>query len=391
MQRASRHDLVRALAPRYGHVSKREKGQILDQVCEVTGYTRKYALTLLKQPPPDEPPGKRTRRRSPSYGAAEVELLRLCWLVTDGICSKRLAPFLPELLDRLRRRQALREFPVAVQARVARLSAATIDRALKPLREQTQVRRGISTTKAGTLLKRQIAIRTFADWTEAAPGFVEMDLVAHCGWSGAGEFLYTLSMVDVATGWVACAGLRDKRQETVFHALKRVQADLPFRILGLDSDNGTEFINRALLDYCTEHGITFTRSRPYLKNDTCHVEQKNWAVVRRFVGYDRLELPALPALERIHDLAGDYVNFLHPVRKLVSKTRTGPRVTRRYDLAQTPFHRLLDSGVLSSKMTRQLQARSKNIDPYRLKVQLEAAQRTLTARAVRSDSYVRQP
>ena len=133
------------------------------------------------------------------------------------------------------------------------------------------------------------------------------------------------------------------------------------------------------------------RSRPYLKNDTCHVEQKNWAVVRRFVGYDRLELPALPALERIHDLAGDYVNFLHPVRKLVSETRTGPRVTRRYDLAQTPFHRLLDSGVLSSKMTRQLQARSKNIDPYRLKVQLEAAQRTLTARAVRSDSYVRQP
>src|SRR5262249_24299835 len=138
VQRASRHDLVRALAPRYGHVSKREKGQILDQVCEVTGYTRKYALTLLKQPPPDEPPGKRTRRRSRGYAAAEVELLRLCWLVTYGICSKRLAPFLPELLDRLRRRQALRESPVAVQARVARLSAATIDRALKPLREQTQ-------------------------------------------------------------------------------------------------------------------------------------------------------------------------------------------------------------------------------------------------------------
>ena len=391
MQRASRHDLVRALAPRYGHVSKAEKGQILDQVCEVTGYTRKYALTLLKDPPPDELPVKRTRRRLASYGPAEVDLLRLCWLVTDGICSKRLAPFLPELLDRLRRRQALREFPVVVQARVARLSAATVDRALKAVRERTKARRGISTTRAGTLLKRQIAIRTFADWTDARPGFVEMDLVAHCGWSGAGQFLYTLRMVDVATCWVACAGLRDKRQETVFHALQRLQADLPFRILGLDSDNGTEFINRALLDYCTKHGITFTRSRPYLKNDTCHVEQKNWAVVRRFVGYDRLELPALPALERIHDLARDYVNFLHPVRKLVSKTRSGPRVTRRYDVASTPFHRLVDSGALSITMTRQLQARSKTIDPYRLKVQLEAAQRTLTARAVRSDSYVRQP
>jgi hypothetical protein len=311
--------------------------------------------------------------------------------VTDGICSKRLAPFLPELLDRLRRRQALREFPVAVQARVAGMSAATIDRALKPLREQTGARRGISTTRAGTLLKRQIAIRTFADWTDARPGFLEMDLVAHCGWSGAGPFLYTLSMVDVATGWVACAGLRDKRQETVFHALQRLQAELPFRILGLDSDNGTEFINRALLDYCTDRGITFTRSRPYLKNDTCHVEQKNWAVVRRLVGYDRLEWPALPALERIHDLARDYINFLHPVRKLVSKTRSGPRVTRRYDIAQTPYHRLLDSGALSIKMTNELRTRSRHIDPYRLKVQLEAAQRTLAARAVRSDSYVRQP
>jgi hypothetical protein len=391
VQRASRHDLVRALAPRYGHVSKTEKGHILDQVCEMTGYTRKYALTLLTDPPADEPRVKRTRQRSASYGPEEIELLRLCWLVTDGICSKRLAPFLPELLDRLRRRQALREFPAAIQTRVAQMSAATIDRALKPVREQTRARRGISTTKAGTLLKRQIAIRTFADWTDARPGFLEMDLVAHCGWSGAGQFLYTLSMVDVATGWVACAGLRDKRQETVFHALQRLQAELPFRILGLDSDNGTEFINRALLDYCTDHGITFTRSRPYLKNDTCHVEQKNWAVVRRFVGYDRLELPALPALERIHDLARDYVNFLHPVRKLISKTRTGPRVTRRYDLAQTPFHRLLDSDALSIKMTRQLRARSKTIDPYRLKVQLETAQRTLATRAVRSDSYVRQP
>jgi hypothetical protein len=391
VQRASRHDLVRALAPRYAHVSKGEKSEILEQVCEVTGYTRKYALTLLKHPPPEVSPTKRTRRRSPSYGPAEVELLQLCWLITDGICSKRLAPFLPELLRRLRRKQALREFPVAVQERVAGMSAATVDRALKASREQVKKRRGLSTTKAGTLLKRQIAIRTFADWTDSRPGFLEMDLVAHCGWSGAGPFLYTLSMVDVATGWVACAGLRDKRQETVFHALQRLQADLPFRILGLDSDNGTEFINHVLLEYCSSQGITFTRSRPYLKNDTCHIEQKNWAVVRRLVGYDRLELPALPALERIHDLARDYVNFLHPVRKLVSKTRSGPRVTRRYDAAQTPFHRLVDSGALSMKMTGQLQKRSKTIDPYRLKVQLEHAQRTLAARAVRSDSYVRQP
>jgi hypothetical protein len=391
VQRASRHDLVRALAPRYAHAGKLEKGQILDQVCQVTGYTRKHAVALLKHPPPEEPLIKRTRHRLPSYGPAEVELLQLCWLVTDGICAKRLAPFLPELLHRLRRWYALRGVPTEVQARVARMSPATVDRILRPFRIQDKKRRGISTTKAGTLLKRQIAIRTFADWTDARPGFLEMDLVAHCGWSGAGQFLYTLSMVDVATGWVACTGLRDKRADTVFCALQRLQADLPFSILGLDSDNGSEFLNRLLLDYCACQGITFTRSRPYLKNDTCHIEQKNWAVVRRFVGYDRLELPALAALERIHDLARDYVNFLHPVRKLVSKTRNGPRVTRRYDVAQTPFHRLLASGTLSIQTTRELKVRSANIDPIRLKVQLEAAQRTLAARAFRSDSYVRHP
>jgi transposase InsO family protein len=219
-------------------------------------------LTLLTDPPSDVAPVKRTRRRLPSYGPAEVELLKLCWLVTDGICSERLAPFQPELLDRLRGRQALREFPIAVQARVAGMSAATLDRALKPLREQAKARRGISTTKAGTLLKRQIPIRTFAEWTDVRPGFFEMDLVAHCGWSRAGQFLYTLSMVDVAPGCVACAGLRDKRSESVFHALQRLRAELPFRILGLHSDNGTEFINRALLEYCTDNHVTFTRSRP---------------------------------------------------------------------------------------------------------------------------------
>jgi hypothetical protein len=228
VQRASRHDLVRALGPRYAHMGKRENSHILNKVCEVTGYTRKYALTLLKNPPRDEPHVTRKRHRSPSYGPAEVELLRLCWLVTDGICSKRLAPFLPELLDRLRRRQALREFPIAVQQRVAGMSPATVDRALKPFREQTNARRGISTTKAGTLLKRQIPIRTFAEWTDLRPGFFKMDLVAHCGWSGAGQFLYTLSMVDVVTGWVACAGLRDKRSDRAALVGRRDAQNLPF-------------------------------------------------------------------------------------------------------------------------------------------------------------------
>jgi hypothetical protein len=381
VQQASRFDLARALAPRYGRATKREKGQILDEFCAVTGYTRKHALVVLRCPPPEEPVS-RYRGRARSYSEAEVALLRMCWAATDGICSKRLAPFLAELLERLRHWHALRHISAETIERVASMSPATIDRALAASRDGLP-KRGLSTTRPGTLLKHQVAIKTFADWTETTPGFVEVDLVAHCGWTGAGAFLYTLTLVDVATGWVSCAGLRDKRQHTVLAALHRLHTGLPFRILGLDADNGSEFLNAALLEYCADQHITFTRGRPYRKNDSCFVEQKNWAVVRRLVGYARLEAPALAALERVHELAREYVNFLHPVRKLREKVRRGARVTRRYDTAQTPYRRLLASGVLSTHAQDQLTVTSRQLDPLRLKLELESAQRTLAERAVR--------
>jgi len=265
--------------------------------------------------------------------------------------------------------------------RVAHMSPSTIDRALASSRPGLP-KRGISTTRPGTLLKHQVAIKTFADWTETVPGFVEVDLVAHCGWTGAGPFLYTLTLVDVATGWVSCAGLRDKRAQTVLAALHRLHEGLPFKILGLDSDSGSEFLNAPLVEYCAAHRITFTRGRPYRKNDSCFVEQKNWAVVRRLVGYQRLEAPALAALERIHELSRDYVNFLHPVRKLTEKVRRGARITRRYDAAQTPYRRLLATGVMPRKTERQLTVRWAAVNPLRLKLELESAQRTLAERAV---------
>jgi hypothetical protein len=372
--------LARALAPRYVHASRREKAHLLDEFCAITGYTRKHALVLLSDPPPEDPP-RHAGGRPLSYGPAEVALLRMCWLATDGICSKRLAPFLPELLDRLRRWHALRHVSAETIERVAHMSASTIDRALASSRAGLP-KRGISKTQPGTLLKHQVAIKTFADWHEAAPGFVEVDLVAHCGWTGSGPFLYTLTLVDVATGWVSCAGLRDKRAHTVLAALRRLHDGLPFKILGLDSDSGSEFLNAPLLEYCADQRITFTRGRPYRKNDSCFVEQKNWAVVRRLVGYQRLEAPALAALERVHDLARDYVNFLHPVRKQTEKVRHGARITRRYDTAQTPYRRLLAAGVLPRTAERELAARWSAVDPLRLKLELESAQRTLAARAV---------
>jgi hypothetical protein len=380
VRQASRHDLARALAPRYARASRREKSQLLDEFCAISGYTRKHALVLLSDPPAVD----RLRRvggRPRGYGPAEVALLRMCWSATDGICSKRLAPFLPELLEHLRHWHALRHISAATIERVAHMSASTIDRALAASRAGLP-KRGISMTRPGTLLKHQVAIKTFADWTETVPGFVEVDLVAHCGWTGAGPFLYTLTLVDVASGWVSCAGLRDKRAQTVLAALRMLQEGLPFRILGLDSDSGSEFLNAPLVEYCAAQRITFTRGRPYRKNDSCFVEQKNWAVVRRLVGYQRLEAPALAALERVHELSRDYVNFLHPVRKLTEKVRRGARITRRYDGAQTPYRRLLASGILPRKVERQLTVRWAAVHPLRLKLELESAQRTLAERAV---------
>jgi len=380
VQQASRHDLARALAPRYARVSRREKSQLLDEFCAITGYTRKHALVLLSDPPAEH----RLRRVGGRPAHAQEGHLR--WPIaaraaTDGICSKRLAPFLPELLDRLRHWHALRHVSAEAIERVAHMSPSTIDRALASSRAGLP-KRGISTTRPGALLKHQVAIKTFADWTETVPGFVEVDLVAHCGWTGAGPFLYTLTLVDVATGWVSCAGLRDKRAQTVLAALRTLHDGLPFRILGLDSDSGSEFLNTPLVEYCAAQRITFTRGRPYRKNDSCFVEQKNWAVVRRLVGYQRLEAPALAALERVHELSRDYVNFLHPVRKLTEKVRRGARITRRYDAAQTPYRRLLASGVLTRKSERRLTLRWAAVHPLRLKLELESAQRTLAERGV---------
>ena len=273
MHQASRFDLARALAPCYAHASRREKGQLLDEFCAVTGYTRKHALVVLSCPPPEDRPPP-YRGRQPSYAPAEVALLRMCWSATDGICSKRLAPFLPELLERLRHWHALRHVSAKTIERVEHMSPAAINRDLSASRAGLP-KRGLSMTRPGTLLKHQVAIKTFADWSETVPGFVEVDLVAHCGWTGAGPFLYTLTLVDVATGWVSCAGLRDKRAQTVLAALRRVHDELPFKILGLDSDNGSEFLNGALLEYCWAqysskarlmNSVPLSLSRPRMRN-----------------------------------------------------------------------------------------------------------------------------
>ena len=367
MTRGSILEYREAVRWRYLNAKKKEKGRILDEFVQVTGYHRKAAIRLLRRGGADQPAKRRGCRRR--YGDEAVEVLRQVWETSDRLCSKRLQPFIGELVRVMRRHGEL-----AVNARVedqlSRMSASTIDRRLRPWR-RLGGRRPLSTTKSGSLVKNSIPIRTFADWSEERPGFLEVDLVAHCGESTEGFYLTTLCAVDVATGWSECMGVWGKGQQRVGSAIHQVRQRLPFPLLGLDSDNGSEFINQYLYNYCRNQGITFTCSRSYKKNDSCHVEQKNWSVVRRLVGYDRYSShAALECLNLVYATLRHYVNFFQPTMKLVSKTRQGARVHKVYDTAKTPYQRLLESATLTEAQRAQLAAIYHGLNPAYLLSQL---------------------
>jgi len=363
MTRGSIEEYTELMRRRYVGASKKVKGRLLDEYTEVTGYHRKSAIRILCRG--SRPKGSKCRGRPRRYGPLVAEALKVVWEASDRLCSRRLHPFLPELVKILRRHGE--QVPSAeIEAELCRMSASTIDRLLRPWR-QIGGRRCLTTTKPSSLLKGHIPIRTFAEWQENRPGFLEVDLVAHCGESSEGFYLTTLSTVDIATGWVECLGVWGKGQNRVGGAVHRLRQRLPFPLLGLDSDNGSEFINHRLYAYCQREGITFTRSRPYKKNDSCHVEQKNWSVIRRLVGYDRYSSRAsLETLNRVYDLIRLYVNFFQPVMKLASKTRHGAKIRKVYDRARTPYQRLLEANVLPEVKRRELAATYYGLNPVLL-------------------------
>jgi hypothetical protein len=299
-------------------------------------------------------------------------LLKL-WRIMDYICGKRLQPILPELVAVLERHN---EFSCDRQtrAKLLRISAATIDRLLKPARRQHQLR-GRSGTKPGTLLKKQIPIRTFAEWDEQQPGFVEIDLVGHDGGVVAGDYCQTLDLTDVATTWTETQAVPNKAQTWVFEALKTLRKNLPFPLLGLDSDNGSEFINNHLSAYCQREKLSFTRSRPYRKNDNCFVEQKNYSVVRRAVGYQRYDTQAqLQLLNQLYASLRLYTNFFQPTMKLQSKERVGSKVTKHYDRAQTPYQRVLAVPQIAKARKELLRVKYESLNPAALKRQISRLQ-----------------
>jgi Integrase core domain len=275
----ARQELVQAVTVRYHNSAAEAKGYILDEFVAVTGYHRKHALRLLNRRTQVGPSKKRGRSRL--YHEAVHQALIVLWEASDRVCGKRLKPLLPVLVPALERHGHLK-LDAAVCERVFAISAATIDRILYPMRESVSGHR--RRPKAIPAIRRSIPVRTFADWKDPAPGFLEVDLVAHGGESMAGSFAHTLVLTDIASGWTECVPLIVREANLIVDALEQLRTCLPFPMRGIDTDNGSEFINDPLCRFCKEHSIELTRSRPYHKNDQAWVEQKNGSVVRRLVG-----------------------------------------------------------------------------------------------------------
>jgi len=376
--------VTREMAAKYQRATKKGKGEILDALIGLAHYNRAYAARVLRQRSRDvvlasgrggrvkvtviadrrSPPTKK-RRRQRVYGKEVLVALQQVWLVCNGICGKRLAPYLRTIVSVLERVGEM-SLDAEVRRKLVRISPATIDRLLAPTRKRYQLR-ARSQTKPGTLLKHQIPIRTFSDWDEACPGFLEIDLVSHEGGDPRGDFAYTLDATDICTGWTETVAVRNRAERWVFAGLQQALAKFPFEIRGIDSDNDSEFINNHLVRYCKEQKITFTRSRPYRKNDNCFVEQKNSSVVRRTVGNARHDTPQeLELLNELYARLRLSTNYFQPVMKLREKTRTGSHVTKRYDKARAPYGRALTSRHIAKNAKRDLFREYRELNPVML-------------------------
>lgn len=387
MGKNERHAYLKEIRSRYRRSPRQAKSRILDEFCAVCGYHRKYAIRLLHQPV------KRARRRigrPPVYGSKELlTALKRIWFATDQMCSKRLVAVLALWLPFYR--DAYEPLSPETEQQLRTLSAATIDRLLKAHR--VRAGKGRCTTKPGTLLKNQIPIRT-DHWDVTEPGFVEADTVAHCGNSLAGDFIWSLTLTDINSGWTENRATWNHGAQGVVTQIRDIEARLPFVLQGFDCDNGSEFLNYHLVRYFTEQRdkpVPFTRSRPYHKNDNAHVEQKNWSHVRQLFGYDRLErrelVSLMNALYANHWSA--YQNHFCPTLKLLEKTRINSKYRKRYEPPKTPYQRLLESEHISAEAKEQLRAVHQSLNPFEIKRSIEQKLQTIF-KAVKVTTNVRQ-
>jgi hypothetical protein len=380
MSHTLKSDLLPKLQARYGRRSRDGKSRMLDELCEDHGYERKYAIRLLRDTRP--PPSGRARSGpEPRYTLIEP-IVRVIWLAAEQPCGKRLAPALPLWLPHYERHH---EKLSGRQRRLLReISPATLDRLLAPARAAHPLR-GRCGTKPGTLLKTEIPIRT-GTWDVTQPGYLEADSVAHCGASLAGDFIWSLTYTDIATGWTEGRAVWNKGAAGVLAATRHVEERLPFALLGFDCDNGSEFLNHHLLAYLHERPapVAFTRSRPYHKDDQAHVEQKNWMWPRQLLGYGRLEREELvePIGALYAEVWGPLMNFFLPALKLKRKWRERSAWKKRYEPARTAYQRLMVPGVLGRTARRQLRERYESLDPFALKREVERRLRPILAGVV---------
>ena len=368
MDLKTKQTIVLKLSKDYKRATKKEKGEILDKLISLTGYHRKYAIEVLGNPKKKK---RIIKRRRKSRYVPVFPITTKLWAISNYACGKRLVPVIPLYLEALERHQEL-----TVSSEEKRLllviSPATVDRLLKEERKKITLK-GRSRTKPGSLLKSQIPVRTFADWDNAKPGFLEIDLVHHCGDSPSGEYLHTLDAVDVSTGWNECVAFMGRSRRYTIQAVKRIRKRLPFPLLGVDFDTGGEFVNWHFIWYCQKNKITYTRSREEKKNDQPYIEQQNYSVVRRFVGYGRLDTwEQLEILNQLYKKLSDYQNFFQPVMRLKEKVREGARVTRRYGKPKTSYQRVLEHQEVAESVKKKLQKRFLNLNPKALLEEITA-------------------
>jgi len=371
MNMHSRNEYLKVLREKYLKAkSKKEKSAILDEYCGNTGQARKYIIRKIQAGVNVGP--KVRRKRKEDYDVRVRAPLAEVWEIFDYPCGQRLKPILEVQVDRLRELGEL-EVSDEVALKLKRMSSATIDRKLKHEREVFHLLRSKGGPKPGSLLKQKIPIR-LTEWDTSMVGYVEADMVVHCGASTLGEYVNTLSITEISSGWWEGEAIMGRSQEYTFWALKEIRKRTPFEWKGLDSDNGGEFINQIMYKYCQREKLEFTRSRPNRKNDNAYIEQKNWTHVRKVLGYLRYDTVA--ELMVIDDLYRNelrlYKNFFQPVMNLVSKERIGGRLKRKYDTPKTPYQRLMDSGQISEQTRKQLEAVYLSLNPAQLKRSIDA-------------------
>lgn len=364
--------IVRAFARQYQKGRKKEKTVLLIKIAKSTGYHRKYLGRILNNPPEK----RRIRRRRISRYLPVIKPLKKLWGISNYACGERLVPVIPVYLSALIRHEKWRVTTYEKKLLLS-ISSATVNRLLKHERRKINLK-SRARTKPGSLLKHQIPIRTFADWTEKKPGFLEIDTVHHCNEDNKGDYVHTFDTTDVFTGWNECRAFMGKSEHHTVEGLETVRKRLPFSLLGIDFDTGGEFVNWHLIRYSKRNQITYTRAREEKKNDQNYIEQQNYSVVRRYAGYGRLDTyKQLRTLNRIYDLLSDYQNFFQPVMRLKEKVRNGARVTRRYDKPQTAYQRVMECLEIDLEVKKKLKQRFLKLNPRKLLLEITRLGRKL--------------